>query len=385
MRRITNVRLPSHLEDCFSEQLWWIRLDEEDLILEFGVMPPGSAMSGDDWHGDWLSPMGMDLQMNGGFGLSFSDLDDSNITSLLSLLNQLWIDGVDAICPTIVSCEPEKLRYSLEVLHKARSHIGERCCRLLGAHLEGPFISPRKNGAHPCQYLSEISYEAIEKRIRGFENEISLVTLAPELPGSREVVKRLTKLGIVVCLGHSTANAKEASSAFSNGVSMLTHTFNAMPALTHRDPGPIGAALSNKKIAFGLIADGVHVAPEVLVILQKLASKRLVLVSDALAPYGMEESKYQWDHRKVCVKNRTCFLEDGTLAGSTLSLLEGCRRLALWGNEPSASIWSATMAPRKIFASEISIKEFLLGKPLKHLLRWQWEEELKGLSWKLAA
>ena len=384
MRRITNLRLPKPTSNCKGE-LWWVLLDDQDIILSLNPMDHGSAMAGDSWKGDWLSPMGIDLQMNGGLGLAFPELTFQNLPTLFNLLDRLWVDGVEAICPTLVTCELSSLRLGLDVLREARKHPALHRCKLLGAHLEGPFLSKSRNGAHNPEYLLKPSLSALNSLIGGFEEEIDLVTLAPELNGSLDVIKKLNNLGIVACLGHSSADDEECEIAFASGVRMLTHAFNAMPGLRHRSPGPIGEAINNSEIAIGLIADGVHVHPKIAALLQRLASKQLVLVSDAIAPYGLKDGRYTWDKRALVSENGSCRLEDGTLAGSTLPLLNACKNLPQWTGRPSSAIWSATIAPRLVLEKEQKIDDFLLGKSLNELLRWTMSSDQNELFWQQAA
>ena len=371
MRKIQNIRLPSPKENSLDDDLWCLLLDENDCVSSLQLMQTDISDNLENWGGDWLSPMGVDLQINGGLGLSFVDLKPQEIPKILNLLDQLWSDGVDAICPTLVSCDISSLRNSLEILNCVRKEKTNNRCKLLGAHLEGPFLSIDYVGAHDINSLCKPSLSALEKRIKGFEKEIALVTLAPELIGSLEIIKKLETLDIVVSLGHSAANEETSSFYFKNGVSMITHTFNAMKPIHHRDPGPIGAAVSNGETYLGLIADGVHIHPKVAEMLYMLSSNKIVLVSDALAPYGLHLTKYQWDKRDLFVENGICRLNDGTLVGTTIPLLEGCRRFAKWTQDASASIWSATVAPRLVLKKNKSIKDFLVGKNLKTLLRWK--------------
>ncbi len=382
MRRITHVCLPHGTAKDGHSQQWWLQLDQQNRVVDLGLMPEGSAMAGESWRGDVLSPMGVDLQINGGFGLPFPELTEAALPQLLQLLDQLWRDGVEAISPTLVTCGVEPLRRALAVLRQARDAHQPNRCQLLGAHLEGPFLADARRGAHPRQHLASPSMAALEARISGFEQEIALVTLAPELDGAAAVIERLCSLGIRVALGHSTADATTASAAFNMGVTMLTHSFNAMPGLHHRNPGPIGAACRRDDIALGLIADGVHVDPTMAVLLQRLAGDQLVLVSDALAPYGLKDGVHHWDERALLVKDGTCRLEDGTLAGVTLPLLEGVKRLASWGSHPVAAIHAATIAPRKVLTAEATFQ--LLGRPLRELLRWHWDSKTNVLSWQHA-
>jgi N-acetylglucosamine-6-phosphate deacetylase len=364
MRWLSNVRLPG------AEGHWRVGLDDAGRITRMQCLPAGSAAAGEDWGGNWLSPAAVDLQINGGLGLAFPELQDRDLPTLLALLERLWQDGVEAIAPTIVTCACADLRRALTVLAAARREHRPGRCRLLGAHLEGPFLEPSRRGAHPQQHLAAPSLEALQERIAGFEDAITLVTLAPELPGATAVIEALVARGIVVSLGHSAASEAEAETAYRQGVGMVTHAFNAMPDMHRRAPGPVAAAALRGDIALGLIADGVHVAPTMAVLLQRLAPQQLVLVSDALGPYGLPDGTYRWDERPLIVEQGSCRLEDGTLAGVTLPLLEAVRRLARWGGDAEATIAAATVHPRRVLGDRRTIQELLLGRPLAETLRW---------------
>jgi N-acetylglucosamine-6-phosphate deacetylase len=380
MRWLTNLRLAGDDPNCGEAEgrgqggRWRVAVDGDGLIARVRPTPPGSRAAGEDWGGDWLSPGGVDLQINGGLGLAFPELSLDDLPRLQALLELLWKDGVDAICPTLVTCAPEALRRALAVLAEARRRHRPGRCRLLGAHLEGPFLAPERRGAHPAQHLQAPSRAALERRIAGFaggpEADVALVTLAPELEGAAEVIAALRAAGVVVSLGHSGANAAQAHRAFAEGVGMLTHSFNAMAGLHHRAPGPVGEALLQGEVALGLIADGVHVDPTMAVLLQRLAPRQVVIVSDALAPYGLADGRHRWDERVLLVEDGSCRLEDGTLAGVTLPLLEGVRRLAGWGGRVDASIAAATLAPRRLLGERRPLEQLLLGRPLAATLRW---------------
>jgi N-acetylglucosamine-6-phosphate deacetylase len=384
MRWISNVRLPltAHCSHG-GDRRWRMAVDGEGWITTLEPIPPGSSAAGDDWGGDWLSPAGVDLQINGGLGLAFPELSQADLPRLLELLELLWRDGVEAICPTLVTCGVAPLRQALAVLEQARQQHQDGRCQLLGAHLEGPFLNPTRRGAHPAQHIAAPSPEALAERIGGFEDQIDLVTLAPELAGADALIKALRQRGIVVSLGHSAAGEAEAEAAFDAGVSMLTHSFNAMAGLHHRSPGPVAAALLHGEIALGLIADGVHVHPAMARLLLRLGPEQVVLVSDALAPYGLGEGRHRWDERLLLVEDGSCRLEDGTLAGVTLPLLEGVRRLASWSGEPARAIAAATVLPRRVLGDQRSCSAMLIGTPLRETLRWR--ELGTDLSWQRAA
>ena len=389
---LTNVRLPLERSCGHGRQhRWRLGVDDAGVITALEPLAEGSQAAGDDWQGDWLSPMGVDLQINGGLGLAFPELSRDDLPRLEQLLERLWADGVEAICPTLVTCGVQPLRQALAVLAEARRLHRPGRCRLLGAHLEGPFLATERRGAHPAEHLAAPSLEALEARIGGFRggpgwqapDDIALVTLAPELDGAADVITALRRQGVVVSLGHSAATEAQAQAAFGAGVGMLTHVLNAMPDMHRRAPGPVAAALLREDVAMGLIADGVHVAPTMAVLIQRLAPDRVVIVSDALAPYGLEDGNHRWDQRELHVKDGSCRLADGTLAGVTLPLLEGAVRLALWSGRPERAIAAATVLPRRVLGERRSLPDLLIGRPLGELLRWH--DGPDGLRWQRAA
>ena len=243
----TNLRLPEPIG--VPERRWRLAVDDDGRIAALEPLEVGTSARGLNWQGDWLSPAGVDLQINGGLGLPFPELQSEQLPRLLELLDLLWRDGVEAIAPTLVTCGVEPLRQSLAVLAEARRQHQPGRCLLLGAHLEGPFLAPEKRGAHPSEHLCAPSLAELERRISGFEDDIALVTLAPELPGAEEVIAALRQRGVVVSLGHSAADERTARLAYQQGVGMITHCFNAMAGLHHRAPGPVGALLGSPPVA----------------------------------------------------------------------------------------------------------------------------------------
>ena len=402
------------------DRLWRVAIDGQGRIAALHPIPPGSRAAGVDWQGDWLSPAGVDLQINGGLGLAFPELTAADLPRLEKLLELLWRDGVEAICPTLVTCAVAPLREALAVLREARAAHRPGRCRLLGAHLEGPFLAPARRGAHPLQHLCPPSPGALQERIDGFfgpgegapigkgsgqaadsrhdgppgggapdwpagaaKADIALVTLAPELEGATAVIQALRRQGVVVSLGHSEASETQANAAYDDGVAMVTHAYNAVPDMHRRAPGPVAAAALRGDVALGLIADGVHVAPTMAVLLQRLAPQQVVLVSDALAPYGLADGLHRWDERTLVVKNGSCRLEDGTLAGVTLPLLEGAIRLARWSGRPERAIAAATVLPRRVLGERRPLEQLLVGRPLVECLRWS--QDAGELRWQRAA
>ena len=386
MRKITNIRVPQPDKNEDENNLFSLILDEHGIIQSIDKSSKWDSSFDEDWCGDWLSPRAIDLQINGGLGISFTDLTFNKIPKLLTLLDRLWLDGVEGICPTFVSCSIDQFQLGMKVLKETKKHTSINRCRLLGAHMEGPFLCESYSGAHDIENICKPSISALNERIKGFESEIALMTLAPELKGSFDVISRLRELNILVSLGHSSADFDSAMKAFSNGVTMVTHTFNAMKGLHHRAIGPVGAAVRRDDVFLGLIADGVHVHSDMIRLLKIIAPKQIVLVSDAISAYGLGDGSFDWDKRLITVENGLCRLPDETIAGSTLPLLEACKKMANWINDPSAAIWMATLAPRLVLSqSKITAKSFLVGKNLQSLLRWKMNSCNQMLSWQLAA
>ncbi len=335
-----------------------------------------------DVAGDWVSLGGVDLQINGGLGLAFTDLSSADCDRLRDICQFLWHQGVDAFLPTLVTTSVEKIQRSLAVFgdFAASQQQGQPTAQILGVHLEGPFLNPQKRGAHPAEYLLPLTTDNVKQVLGDYAHVVKIMTLAPELDSTSEVIPYLHSLGITVSLGHSLATAAQAEIAFELGASMVTHAFNAMPALHHREPGLLGAALIHPVVRCGLIADGQHVCPTMIQLLLRAGcyEKGIFLVSDALAPIGLPDGFYPWDFRQIEVKNGTAQLPDGTLAGTTLPLLVGVQNLVRWGIcGVEEAIALATQAPRLA----IGLPGIGAGQPAQ-LLRWHLDESTSKLNWR---
>lgn len=339
-----------------------------------------------DVAGDWVSLGGVDLQINGGLGLAFTDLSLDDKKQLKEICQYLWRQGVDAFLPTLVTTSVENIQRSLSIFADfVTSQPQEQpAAQILGVHLEGPFLNPQKRGAHPAEYLLPLTIDNVKRVLGNYAHVVKVMTLAPELDSTDEVIPYLDSLGITVSLGHSQATATQAKRAFELGASMVTHAFNAMPGLHHREPGLLGAALVHPAVYCGLIADGQHVSPMMIDLLLRACrgavmpcEGKIFLVSDALAPIGLPDGVYPWDTRQIEVKNGTAQLPDGTLAGTTLPLLTGVQNLVQWEVcEVGEAIALATEAPR----TAIGLPGIAVGQPAQ-LLRWHLDETTSELTW----
>ena len=343
-----------------------------------GQRLPATGLPILDMGGDWISLGGVDLQINGALGLAFPDVQMGDFDKLTQIGDFLWEQGVDGFLPTIVTTSIENIHRSLAVFAQFMAHQPSNTARMLGVHLEGPFLNPQKRGAHPSAYLLNLDLKFVTKIISKYAEIVKVITLAPELDPTGEVIAYLRSLGIIVSLGHSQANFGQAEQAFISGASMVTHAFNAMPGLHHREPGLLGAALTQSRVQCGFIADGQHVHPAMLKILMRAGryGEGLFLVSDALSPLGLPDGKYPWDDREIEVIDGTARLPDGTLSGTTRSLLVGVQNLVKWDIcDVDNAIDLATIAPRRA----IGLSDRYLGQSA-NLLRWNYDRD-RGLNW----
>jgi N-acetylglucosamine-6-phosphate deacetylase len=309
-------RLPDtfiHLRNGHIVQLEPFR--EQTLPLSVPVIDASGLLATPGW---------TDLQVNGGFGLDFTQ-DPSAIWSVAKRLPTL---GTTAFLPTIITAPPETVEHAIRVL-RAGPPPGWRGARPLGLHLEGPFLNPGRKGAHSPAYLRLPNPPALASWTR--QNGVLLATLAPELPGGMDAVAQLRRQGVVVSAGHSLASYTESQAAFAAGVRCATHLYNAMPPMAQREPGLVLAALLDPTVKVGLIADGLHNHPAMVELAWRLkGATGICLVSDAMAALGMPPGDYCLADQPVRVDNASARLADGTLAGSLLSQQQALRNVMEW-------------------------------------------------------
>lgn len=374
--KILNARLPHHagLQEVVVQQGTISSIQPQTT--------PSNTTASLDLEGDWLSLGGIDLQLNGALGLAFPDLGLESIERLTTIGEFLWQQGVDGYLPTLVTTSIENIQRALATIAQfQQTHAfssSPSTAAILGVHLEGPFLNPEKRGAHPQEYLQPLTLENVKGVLGDYASLVKVMTLAPELDETGTVIPYLRSLGITVSLGHSLATAAQAQQAFNKGATMVTHAFNAMPPLHHREPGLLGAAIAHPGVQCGLIADGQHVSPIMSEILLRAShyEKGIFLVSDALAPLGLPDGTYPWDTRQIEVKQGTARLPNGTLSGTTLPLLVGAQNLVKWGIcNVEQAIALATQAPRHA----IDLPTSYLGQPA-YLLRWHQADD-STLTW----
>ncbi|MGQ9713907.1 MAG: N-acetylglucosamine-6-phosphate deacetylase [Anaerolineae bacterium] len=307
-------------------------------------VPPGAPLV--DFPDLCAAPGFLDLQVNGGFGHDFA----RDPESIPVLAQRLPAFGVTAFLPTLVSSPPEVVRKAVEVVEHLPSEPAG--ARVLGLHLEGPFLNPQQAGAHNPAYLRPPSLEALADL--GPLRPVRLVTLAPELPGADDVIRTLRRQGIVVAAGHTHATYEEALHALDLGVTFGTHLFSVMRPLHHRDPGIVGALLTDPRATVGLIPDGVHMHPAVVRLVWRMKGPEgICAVTDAIAALGMPPGRYRLGDVEVLVDERSARVPSGLLAGSILTLDQGVRNLmAFTGCTLPEALQTVTLTPARLLGLE---------------------------------
>jgi N-acetylglucosamine-6-phosphate deacetylase len=286
------------------------------------------------------SPGFVDLQVNGYAGVDFFAADADGYRRAGDALLQC---GVTAYQPTFITSPEDKLTAALQEVPQNGSvpHI-------IGAHLEGPFISPERLGTHPAEARRDPDAALLGRLLDA--GPVSHVTLAPELPGAGELMDLLCRRGVTVSCGHSNATAEEAREAFARGAKTVTHIFNAMRPFAAREPGLAGAALVTSDVVVQVILDGVHLADDTARLVWQAAAGRVALVSDAIAAAGAGDGSYTLAGVDFEVENGVARSADRVLAGSTVPMIEAVRNLVSLGAPLEAALSAACEIPARISA-----------------------------------
>jgi N-acetylglucosamine-6-phosphate deacetylase len=293
-----------------------------EVIIEHGLI--ADVRAGDAADSRIIAPGFIDLQVNGAGGHDLTAKPET----MFHVASALLPTGVTAFLPTLITSPLETYRRAFDVLSPLSLFAkAGRQARILGLHLEGPYLSPKRAGAHNPAYLRERADPLRDQLINA---HVRLMTLAPELDNALQAIHDLRAHNIVVSLGHTAASYEQACAAFAAGATWGTHLFNAMNPLHHRDVGVIGALLNDERLTIGIIPDGVHVHPSIFKWLIKAkGTARITLVTDAMAALGLGPGEYQLGDRRVIVTT-AARLEDGTLAGSILAMDQAVRNLVTW-------------------------------------------------------
>jgi N-acetylglucosamine-6-phosphate deacetylase len=303
---------------------------DEGRIVQLGLASPNGR--------GYAVPGFIDLQVNGFAGVDFASADTAGYEHAGQALLET---GVTSYLPTFITAPEESIAAALAEV--PRESAG---ARILGVHLEGPFISPERLGTHPASAQRDPDRALLERLLDA--GPVRLITLAPELPGALELVDLLHLRGVTVSLGHTNATAGEAEAAFARGVRTVTHLFNAMRPFAHRDPGIAGAALAHDDVIVQLIVDNVHLARVTAQVVWRTAAGRVGLVTDAMAGAGLTDGWFHLGDVEVEVRNRVARNAKGDLAGSVLTMPEAARNLHALGAPLAQAVEAATALPARI-------------------------------------
>lgn len=307
-----------------------------------------------------LIPALFDVHIHGCAGHDVMEATESALGHIGSFLARR---GVGAYLATTVTAPLDSLLRSLHGLAKLIGQPGDGA-RPLGIHLEGPFLSPHKRGAHAEHQLLEPSVERFEQMWQAAEGKIRLMTIAPELPGAAETIAHAARLGVRVSLGHSNANLAEARRGVAAGAVTATHTFNAMRRFEARDPGLVAEVMTNDQLYAEIICDGLHVDPVAVRLFWKAKGpERALLITDAMAGTGMPDGTYWLGELEVRVKSGRCIIGEDTLAGSTLTLETAVRNFMLFtGATLQQATALATRNPARMTGLEDEVGTLAAGR-----------------------
>ncbi|KAF1837285.1 N-acetylglucosamine-6-phosphate deacetylase [Decorospora gaudefroyi] len=348
-------------EDLWVSSLTGKILNGQEILYEHRTAPEEIV----DLGGRILSPGLIDTQLNGAYGFDFSVIPEEGTTAygkgVMRVNQSLIATGVTSYLPTLTSQPPEVYQAALPFLGPSgTARYASYGSESLGAHCEGPFLSPTKNGIHNASVLREpvnglADLVSCYGDLNVNPSTIKLITLAPELPGVLASIPLLTSRGLTVSIGHSEATYEEAKAGIKAGASMITHLFNAMRPLHHRNPGIFGLlgtpSSSIQKPYFGIIADGIHLHPTSIKIAWNAHPNGLILVTDAMRFAGMPDGTYDWTNGSRVVKEGPLLTleENGKIAGSSIQLVDCVTNFLNWtGASVPEALKAVTETPARM-------------------------------------
>ena len=346
-------------------------------------MPGSILLNRDDveiYNGEhcYLTPGLIDLQINGALGCDFNQ---GNVADIQAVLQQLPRFGITSLLPTVITAPVTDMLTSINALEEILHHAPPHQCRLLGLHLEGPFLHRDYRGIHPKADIPlRLHLDELKTLV---SPNTRLVTLAPELDPAGAALQYLNDYKVIPFVGHSQASAEQMTEAHQRGVAGVTHLFNAMKPFHHREPGIIGYALATPELYTTLIADGVHVHPSAIrMVLQAKGIEKTILVSDAMALAGSAEGTLtQFAGENIHLERGRAVNQKGTLAGSATMLDQCIRNLVQWNTLPfEQAIQTATQTPATLLGRSEQLGQVVPGHTAD-LVLWDAESLAVKATW----
>jgi N-acetylglucosamine-6-phosphate deacetylase len=323
----------------------WVTTQQGRIVAVGAGAPPAHSAVETRLPTGVLAPGMVDIQINGAFGVDFAGAADED---WIAVLQRLPTTGVTAVVPTYVTATVHQLTVALcryRALHESLTELPS-AARTLGVHLEGPFLSARQRGAHREDLLRDPDPATLDRLLSAAGDFLTYVTLAPERRLAIEAVRRFVAAGVHVAIGHTDADEQTVLAAADAGATLVTHLYNAQRPMRHRDPGVVGAALTDPRLTLGLIVDLHHVMPTPVRLAFAAASGRVALVTDAVAAMGMEPGNYRLGGDTVIVEpGRPPVRRDGAIAGSSVRMDEAVANTVACGVDLRTAIDAATRIP----------------------------------------
>lgn len=305
----------------------------------------------------------VDIHSHGAFGHDFSDADTEGLKTILKYEKSC---GITSYCPTSMTLPGEQLKRIFATAAEAAGTEGGAVIR--GINMEGPYLDAKKKGAHVEEYICRPDAEAFRELNEASGNMVKLVTLAPNAEGAMEFIDAVHE-EVTVSLGHTGADFEVAAEAMKRGAHHVTHLYNAMKPLGHRDPGLIGAASADPLCMVELISDGLHIHPAVVLsTFRMFGNERVILISDSMMATGMANGQYELGGQSVTVKDRKATLADGTIAGSATNLYDCMCKAVSFGVPLKDAIFAATRNPAKSIGIYHGVGSITVGKEADILL-----------------
>ncbi|EPT8340082.1 N-acetylglucosamine-6-phosphate deacetylase [Vibrio vulnificus] len=336
-----------------------LSVDSQGNISAIAAYDPQQHRTVTDLGAVSLMPGLIDSHVHGSQGCDVMDATHASLNTMSRYFASL---GVTAFVATTVTAPVAKIRAALAQVAKSKQQ-GVEGAEILGAYLEGPYFTEKNKGAHPTQWFRELAVEELDNWISYSDNQLLKVALAPEKEGALAAIRYLANQGISVMLGHTDASYQQVKLALDAGAKGIVHCYNGMRGLHHRDPGVVGAGLLHPECYVEMIADGHHVHPAAIEVAHRCCGSRMTLITDAMCATGMSDGQYTLGEYQVEMKQGVVTTQEGGLAGSTLTLIEGVKNIQRWLNLPFEQAWlMASHTPAKSLGIQHQLGTLEVGK-----------------------